>query len=246
MEIKVVIKRRKPGQMPEAEARRQRLQSDKLSAEERYIEELYESRSAHQSDKYVSGSPQVANWYARQTVLQFGMIIWIAGEPPEAQPGLTAQQQIRPGGPQYGYFTLYSLEQMETRLQQIMKTLKVQRLFICSATAPLTTGIHYIRGYGMVATVTDIVWTMNRKGDYVPQVLIVPVRSGDKAFNRINGHSIHFITDNRLGPGSTIRICQAGSCAPIIDAVLSSEDPVLPPPLKRLKIKATHRPAICK
>jgi hypothetical protein len=243
MEIKVVIKRRKPGQPTEAEARRQRLQSDKLSAEERYIEELMESRSNGQSDQHVSGSPQVAKWYAR---LQFGMIAWIAGEPPKEVPDLTAQQQLRPGGSQYGYFTLYSLEQMESRLQQIMKTLRIGRLFVCAASSPITTGIHYVRGYGVVATVTDIVWTLNRSGDYVPQVLIVPTRIGDKAFNRVTGHSIQFITDNRLGPGSTIRICQAGNSSPVIDTVLSCEDPVLPPPLKRIKVKAVHRPAICK
>jgi hypothetical protein len=246
MEIKVVIKRRKPGQPMEAEARRQRLQSDKLSAEERYIDELMESRSNGQADQHVSGSPQVAKWYAKQTVSQFGMVAWIAGEPPREVPDLTAQQQLRPGGPQYGYFTLYSLEHMESRLQQIMKTLKIGQLFICAAASPITTGIKYIRGYGLVAKVTDVVWTLNRSGDYVPQIIIVPTRIGDKAFNRVTGHSIQFITDNRIGPGSTIRICQAGNSSPVIDAVLSSEDPILPPPLKRSKVKAVHRPAICK
>ena len=248
MEIKVVIKRRKPGQPSEAETRRQRLQTQTLTAEERYIEELIESRESGHVEPYVRGSPQVARWYAKQ----LGVIAWIAGSPPADVPNLTIQQQLRPGGSQYGYFTLYSLEQMESRLLQIMKTLRVGRLFICTAASPITTGIHYIRGHGTETTVTNIVWTMNRSGSYVPHVLIVPTRIGDKTFSRVLGHSVQFITDNRIGPGSTIRICQAGTSGPIIDAVLACEDPVLPTPIRtsgrclKAASKAVHRPAICK
>jgi hypothetical protein len=223
MEIKVVIKRRKPGQLSEAETRRQRLQSQTLTPDERYIEELINARDTGQPEHNVGGSPQIGRWYAKQS----GIIAWVAGPPPADVPDLTIQQQLR-SGPQHGYFTLYSLEQMESRLQQIMKTLRLNKLFICAANKPPSTGIHYIRGQGTIATVTEIAWTLNRTGSYIPQILIVPTKIGDKTFTRVTGHSIKFISDNRIGPGSVVRICQAGTSQPIIDAVIACEDPVLP------------------
>jgi hypothetical protein len=249
MELKVVIKRRKPGAPSEAEARRQRL-AQNLTQEERYIEEMIDARESGNNPYYVSGSPQVAHWYAKQ----LGMMIWIDGQTSEFSTGKTSefstgktsefstgktsdvgkasegQIQHQVGKAQHGFFQLYSLEQMEFRLQQIMKTLRLDRLFICQANQPPSSGITYMRGLGTKTTVTSVSWTFNRAGKLIPQVLIQPTRIGNKIFSRVMGHNARFIIENGLGPGAQVRICQVANIQPIIDAVLASEEPALPKP----------------
>lgn len=207
MELKVVIKRRKPGAPSESEARRQRLQANKLSVEERYIEELIDARESGRVDPFTSGSPQVARWYAKQ----YGMMLWIAGTVCGEGPiqHLVGRQQL------HGFFQLYSLEQMEARLIQIMKTIKVDRLFICRANQPPSAGIMYMRGYGIQGTVTGVSWALNRAGHLIPHVMV-----GTK---RLLGHNARFILDNGIGVGAQVRF--SGTT---IDVVLASEEPALP------------------
>ena len=220
MDIKVVIKRRKPGALSEFEERRRRLGLD-LPPEERYIEELFDSRECDCVDPFISGGPQVAQWYATQ----LGMIMWIDGQPPNGKEQiqhLVGRQQL------HGFFQLYSLEQMEFRLQQIMKTIKADRLFICQANRPSYAGIMYMRGYGVQATVKEVSWALNRSSKLIPQVIIQPIRINGRVINRVTGHNAYFIINNGIGPGAQVRVCQTGATKPIIDAVLAKEEPSMP------------------
>lgn len=222
MDIKVVIRRRKPGTLSESEARSQRL-TQNLTQEERYIEELIDARENGRDDPFTSGSVQVARYYAKQ----LGIMLWIDGCVPTGEgpiQHLVGRNQV------HGFFQLYSLEQMEARLQQIMKTIKVDQLFVCQANQPPHAGITYMRGYGQKTTVTNITWALNRAGKLIPQVLIQPIKIGGRTFNKVTGHHVRFIATNGIGPGAQVRICQAGQSKPIIDAVLASEEPALPEP----------------
>ncbi len=186
---------------------------------------MIDARESGNNPYYVSGSPQVARWYAKQ----LGMMIWIAGKAPECK-APEAQIQHQVGKQQHGFFQLYSLEQMEVRLQQIMKTLRLDRLFICQANQPHSAGITYMRGLGTNTTVTGVSWTLNRGGNLIPQILIQPTRIGNKTLNRVTGHNARFIMENGIGPGAKVRICEAPNTKPIIDAVLASEEPAMPKP----------------
>ena len=78
------------------------------------------------------------------------------------------------------------------------------------------------------ATVVDVHWKISKSGFYKPRVEIVPVELFGTTVTFATGFNGKFICDNKIGPGTTIKITKAGSVIPYIVEVVSSTQAALP------------------
>ncbi|AYV77039.1 MAG: NAD-dependent DNA ligase [Barrevirus sp.] len=84
-----------------------------------------------------------------------------------------------------------------------------------------------------VATVTvkDIEWSVTRLGYIKPVVKIVPTKLVGVTISNVTAHNAKYVVDNKLGPGSVIKIVRSGDVIPYILEVLkpsTSGKPKLP------------------
>lgn len=72
--------------------------------------------------------------------------------------------------------------------------------------------------------VTDIEWNTGSTGRIIPTVIFEPVKLSGAMLQRATGHNGLFIYDNKIGIGSTIRVCRSGEVIPyVVDCVSSGQ-----------------------
>ena len=79
--------------------------------------------------------------------------------------------------------------------------------------------------------VIDVLWKPSKDGILVPTVLFEKVRLSQADLQMATGFNAKFIVDNKIGPGSIIRIVRSGDVIPYIMAVVKpAKHPSLPDP----------------
>jgi DNA ligase (NAD+) len=80
------------------------------------------------------------------------------------------------------------------------------------------------------AKVLDVEWKVSKRGFLKPRVKIEPVELSGVEIRYATGFNGKFINDNKIGPGSIIKIVRSGDVIPyIIEVVKQSKEALLPP-----------------
>ncbi len=78
------------------------------------------------------------------------------------------------------------------------------------------------------SVVLDIEWNASRHGILKPVVIYEPVTLGGTTMQRATGFNAKYIKDNKVGPGSRIKITRSGDVIPYIVGVTEGTEPKYP------------------
>jgi NAD-dependent DNA ligase len=76
--------------------------------------------------------------------------------------------------------------------------------------------------------IKEIEWYGTKDSYLVPTVIIEPTELDGVTINRATGHNAKFILDNKLGPGSVVRIIRSGAVIPHITDTIKGTEASLP------------------
>ncbi len=77
--------------------------------------------------------------------------------------------------------------------------------------------------------VRSVEWNASRQGQLKPVVIVDPVETGGITISRATAHNAKFIVENKIGPGTIIRVTRSKDVIPFIVDVVTSTTPSLPP-----------------
>lgn len=83
-----------------------------------------------------------------------------------------------------------------------------------------------INDEGLLANVIEVEWNVGRSGKITPIVIIDPIEISGVMVSKANGFNFSFIKDNKIGPGSLIRIVRSGEVIPYIIGIEVYSDTV--------------------
>ena len=86
-------------------------------------------------------------------------------------------------------------------------------------------------------TVTDIVWSVSRYGDWTPVVHFEPVVIGGVQIRKATGHNAEFLEEKKINVGAKLLIIRSGDVIPYISKVKTAQDFAKPPTGKRIRDK---------
>lgn len=96
---------------------------------------------------------------------------------------------------------------------------------------------------GAETTVKTIFYKLGRSGEFIPNIILVPVTIDGRSITRVNGYNQGFIEKMNIGIGSRVLINIAGDIIPRLDAVLSSSEEKVPLPENSV-IEGVHLMAV--
>ena len=79
-----------------------------------------------------------------------------------------------------------------------------------------------------VVLVKDVEWNVSKDGYLKPVILIPSTEINGVFIERVTGNNAKFITENRIGKGSKIRIVRSNDVIPKVEEVLISTEPRMP------------------
>lgn len=71
------------------------------------------------------------------------------------------------------------------------------------------------------ATVTDVTWELSRTGKMVPVINIAPIELSGAIVRNVSGFNYKYIMDNKIGPGSVIKVMRSGEVIPYVTDILT-------------------------
>jgi DNA ligase (NAD+) len=85
-----------------------------------------------------------------------------------------------------------------------------------------------IVGETAVTTITEIEWTVGKRGLFTPVAIIDPVRLSGALISRVTCYHANFVRDMGLGPGATVLVTRSGDTIPVILETIKKADPQWP------------------
>lgn len=77
-------------------------------------------------------------------------------------------------------------------------------------------------------TVIDIEWNISKHGYIKPTIILEPIIIGSVKINRVTGNNAQFIVENKIGPGTILKIIRSGDVIPKVMEIIKCTKPLLP------------------
>lgn len=78
-------------------------------------------------------------------------------------------------------------------------------------------------------TVEDVEWKISKRGLLKPRLRLVPVNTAGVTITYATAFNAKYVWDNKLGPGSIVRVTRSGDVIPyIVEVVQGSDEPAMP------------------
>jgi NAD-dependent DNA ligase len=87
---------------------------------------------------------------------------------------------------------------------------------------------HNFDDNAMTTTVTNVVWNLSKNGHYKPTVEFEKITINDVNIQKATGFNGKYIYENKIGPGTIIKVQRSGDVIPYITEVVKSTSPSMP------------------
>ena len=87
---------------------------------------------------------------------------------------------------------------------------------------------HNFDDNAMTTTVTNIIWNLSKNGHYKPTVEFEKITINDVNIQKATGFNGKYIYENKIGPGTIIKVQRSGDVIPYITEVVKSTSPSMP------------------
>lgn len=87
---------------------------------------------------------------------------------------------------------------------------------------------HNFDDNAMTTTVTNIIWNLSKNGHYKPTVEFEKITISDVNIQKATGFNGKYIYENKIGPGTIIKVQRSGDVIPYITEVVKSTYPSMP------------------
>jgi hypothetical protein len=178
-----------------------------------------EIRHLEEAGLMVAGYTQKGQYYAQRIVDNTDLL-------PEQQ--IAVLKRMDQFVAEHGLFTVASLEQVENYLTQVQRRIGASSLIVCDPKVSGEYATFKATTDSRTTTIDGVSWSLDRHGNLVPRLMMVPVIIKGTKISNVSGHNAKFMLNHGIGIGATVRICYEPGSIPIVDEVIGRADPEMP------------------